>query len=102
MQAMQTNSVNPDLLQGELQGLMRNLIDLVQRQTVQLQARNEELLAQTRMLREEQLCKICCEYPVARSFNPCGHGTCVKCSSKLHKKPCPFCRTDVESIIPRY
>ena len=102
VRAMQADNANPEALQGELQAQLKNLLELVHRQTSQLQARNEELLAQTRLLREENLCKICCEYPVARSFVPCGHGTCVKCSSKLTKMPCPFCRTDVDSIIPRY
>lgn len=102
MQSMQNNSISPELLNGELVTLIKSLIELVQRQSLQLQARNEELLAQTRLLREENLCKICVEYPVARSFVPCGHGTCVKCSSKLSAKPCPFCRTEVTTIIPRY
>lgn len=81
---------------------MDNLIEMVRRQSAQLQARNDELLNQTRVLREEALCKVCFEYPVARSFNPCGHGTCVKCASRLNQAPCPFCRKEVESIIPRY
>lgn len=99
---MQSADLPPEQMQGQLRLLLENLVDMVHRQTLQLQARNDELLAQTRMLREESLCKVCFEYPVVRSFNPCGHGTCVKCANRLHSKPCPFCRKDVESIIPRY
>jgi endonuclease/exonuclease/phosphatase family metal-dependent hydrolase len=51
-------------------------------------------------------CDICSDEPQNRTLVPCGHAACVGCIdqwfAKQKKKICPFCRTEVTLVIPRY
>ena len=41
------------------------------------------------------LCPICCERPVKRFLDPCGHTFCTPCIEKgTHQHKCPICRSN--------
>lgn len=49
-------------------------------------------------MKEQMQCKICCEMMVSIVFLPCGHLTsCSQCAPAL--KNCPVCRTDIKGSV---
>lgn len=59
---------------------------------------NLDLEEENRRLREDRLCKICCDEESGVVVLPCAHlATCKKCVSNL--AICPLCRKTINAII---
>lgn len=50
---------------------------------------------------EDNLCAICCAYPVDTLFEPCHHSSCLKCIKRhlLNSDKCFFCNAKITSTV---
>lgn len=61
----------------------------------------EKIKQEYLFLKEQQLCKICCEEIISIVFLPCGHFcTCVDCANAVKK--CPICRQFIKGTVKTY
>jgi hypothetical protein len=69
----------------------------------ELRTENKILRERAKELYDERICSICLENKLDRCIVPCGHPICHNCEIPVSERnTCPFCRTRIESIIPRY
>ena len=62
--------------------------------TVSIRSLEEE----NRNLKDQQICKICLDEPVAIVFLPCSHmAACVNCAPAL--RSCPICRAYIKGTV---
>lgn len=55
----------------------------------------DEVKKENELMKEAQMCKICCEERVSIVFLPCGHlVSCAQCAPALKK--CPMCRKPIK------
>lgn len=58
----------------------------------------KRLEEESKDMKAQMMCKICCEMAVSIVFLPCGHLTsCAQCAPAL--KTCPVCRTEIKGSV---
>lgn len=66
-----------------------------------LWAQQAKVMAETKVLREEDLCPICYANQISTVFQPCGHQSCRACISHqlMNKTECFFCKSNIEMVV---